>query len=223
MKCPHCLVSFHAVFAEGLFLMPGGGGLEDAFGRWKHRLTVCPACNKAIIFLKLIPREKKGYRLKEREIMVWPRRVARSPLPPEVTEPFVSDYREACNVLAESAKASAALSRRVLQHLLRDKAGVKKSDLSNEIDQVLKSKTLPSDLADAVDAIRNLGNFAAHPLKSTNTGQILDVEPGEAEWLLDVLEALFDFYFLRPAQLAKKRAALDKKLANAGKPPMKKG
>ena len=222
MKCPHCLVSIHAEFAEVLFHR-AGGGLEDVLGVWRYRVTVCPACHKAIIFLKLTPREKKGYRLREMEIMVWPKRVARSPLPPEVPQQFATDYREACNVLADSAKASAAMSRRCLQDLLREKASVKPGDLSSEIDQVLASNQLPSDLADAVDAIRNLGNFAAHPLKSTNTGQILDVEPGEAEWLLDVLEALFDFYFVRPAQLAKKRAALDQKLAEAGKPPMKQG
>jgi len=48
------------------------------------------------------------------------------------------------------------------------------------------------------------------------------VEPGEAEWNLDVLESLFDFYYVQPARLQAKRAALDKKLAEAGKPPMKK-
>ncbi len=88
---------------------------------------------------------------------------------------------------------------------------------------MLASKALPSDLAEDVDAIRNVGNFAAHPLKSTNTGLILDVEPGEAEWLLNVLEGLFDFYFVRPARRAEKIAALNQKLADAGKPPMKQG
>jgi hypothetical protein len=32
---------------------------------------------------------------------------------------------------------------------------------------------------------------------------------------------LFDFYFVQPEVLKKKREALDKKLADAGKPPMK--
>jgi hypothetical protein len=123
--------------------------------------------------------------------------------------------------LNDSPKASAALSRRCLQNLLRDKAGVKPSDLNKEIDDLLASKTLPSDLADTVDAIRNIGNFAAHPLKSTDTGLIVEVEPGEAEWCLDVLEELFDFYFVRPGRIASKRDALNKKLAEAGKPPMK--
>jgi hypothetical protein len=29
--------------------------------------------------------------------------------------------------------------------------------------------------------VRTIGNFAAHPIKSTSTGTIVDVEPGEAE------------------------------------------
>jgi hypothetical protein len=41
------------------------------------------------------------------------------------------------------------------------------------------------------------------------------VEPGEAEWTLDVLEILFDFYFVQPARLKAKRDALNKKLAEA--------
>jgi hypothetical protein len=47
------------------------------------------------------------------------------------------------------------------------------------------------------------------------------VELGEADWLLDVIEGLFDFYFVQPSILASKKAALNKKLTDAGKPPMK--
>ena len=131
-------------------------------------------------------------------------------MPQEVTDQDVGDdYKEACEVLPISAKASAALSRRCLQHLLRVKAGVKPGDLSNEIQQVLDSKALPSHLAEAIDAVRNIGNFGAHPIKSTSTGQVLPVEPGEAEWNLDTVEGLFDFYYVQPAILASKRAALN--------------
>lgn len=49
-------------------------------------------------------------------------------------------------------------------------------------------------------AIRMIGNFAAHPMTSTNTGEVVDVEPGEAEFLLSVLEELLDYYFVRPAR-----------------------
>ena len=94
-------------------------------------------------------------------------------------------------------------------------------DLAGQIQEVLDSKQLPSHLADALDAVRNVGNFAAHPIKSKSTGEIVDVEIGEAEWCLDVLEDLFDFYFVQPEKLKKKKAALNKKLKESGKPPMK--
>ena len=105
--------------------------------------------------------------------------------------------------------------------MLRDTVKVKPGDLSGEIEQVLDSGKLPSALHDSIDAIRNIGNFAAHPIKSQQTGLILDVEPGEAEWTLDVLEELFDFYFVLPATIQKKKDAFNKKLAEAKKPPMK--
>jgi hypothetical protein len=146
---------------------------------------------------------------------------SRPPVPPVVDELFAKDYKEACLILTFSPKASAALSRRCLQNVIREKAGVKKGDLSNEIQQIIDSKSLPTHLNESIDAIRNIGNFAAHPLKSTSTGEIVDVEIGEAEWLLDVLEALFDFYFVQPSVLKAKRDALNNKLADLGKPPLK--
>jgi hypothetical protein len=134
---------------------------------------------------------------------------------------IAADYVEACLVLPDSAKASAALSRRCLQALLRLKGGTKKKDLVDAIQGVLDSRQLPTHLAHDLDAARNVGNFATHTQKSTATGEILDVEPGEAEWNLDVLEGLFDFYFVGPELAAAKRVALNKKLKDAGKPEMK--
>jgi hypothetical protein len=143
------------------------------------------------------------------------------PIPQEAPKEFAEDYAEACIVLPDSPKASAALSRRCLQHLLREVAKVKKSDLVDEIQQVIDSGKLPPHIAEAIDAIRNIGNFATHPIKSKSTGEIVPVEPGEAEWNLEVLESLFDFYFVQPAVLKKKKEALNQKLKDAGKPAMK--
>ncbi len=77
------------------------------------------------------------------------------------------------------------------------------------------------ELAHNVDAIRHVGNFAAHPMKSTTSGSIVDVEDGEAEWLLDVLEELFDYYYVAPVKAAARRTALNAKLAAMGKPQLK--
>jgi hypothetical protein len=114
---------------------------------------------------------------------------------PDVPRHFAQDYREACLVLGESPRASAALSRRCLQRLLREQAQVPPSDLDGEIETALRSELLPITLASALDTVRVLGKFLTNPLKSTSPGTILHAEPGEAQWLLTVLEALFQHYF----------------------------
>ncbi|MDD5568172.1 MAG: DUF4145 domain-containing protein [Candidatus Omnitrophica bacterium] len=208
MKCPHCLISFHEDEAVRNLT-------DDCDFFWTAQYQICPACKKIIVCLK----GKSSFGVKK--FLVYPKGISRAPLSQDVPDDFSQDYKEACLVINDSPKASAALSRRCLQNIIRGVAGVKKSDLNKEIEELLDTKSLPTRLADSVDAIRVLGNFAAHPIKSTNTGEIVDVEPGEAEWLLDVLEGLFDFYFVQPAELGRKRDQLNKKLADAGKPPIK--
>ncbi len=155
----------------------------------------------------------------EGHYLLWPPHAGRQ-IPKEVTGSVRDDYRQAILVLSLSPAASAALSRRCLQTVLREKGGASQHDLSHQIEAVIPH--LPSHIADNVDAIRAIGNFAAHPTKSTASGEIMDVEPGEAEWLLDVLDSLFDFYYIQPARAKMKRDAIDAKLAEAGKPPTKK-
>ncbi|MDP9895390.1 hypothetical protein J2W32_004488 [Variovorax boronicumulans] len=152
--------------------------------------------------------------------LVFPESPLRPAAPLEVPEALRADYDEAAKVLPHSAKASAALSRRCLQTLLRDK-GYKQHNLGNAIQALLDANTLPSGLAEIVDAIRNVGNFAAHAMKDTNTGAILDVEPAEAEWNLEVLEGLFDHFYVGPAKNAKRLQALNTKLNQGGKPAVK--
>jgi hypothetical protein len=209
MKCPHCLDSFHPELKE---IELGNDKDRD----WRLRYQKCPACAK-FIFILCYRSGGSGWNL----LLVYPKAISRTPLSTDVPDKFANDYKEACLVIADSPKASAALSRRCLQNILREEAKVKPQDLSKEIEEVLSSGKLPSHLAERIDVVRNIGNFAAHPIKSTNTGEIVDVEPGEAEWLLDILEGLFDFYFVQTAILKRKKDDLNKKLTDAGKPPMK--
>jgi hypothetical protein len=51
-------------------------------------------------------------------------------------------------------------------------------------------------LAAELDAIRNFGNFAAHPQKDRNTGGIVDVSAGEAERTFEVIDNLVTCYFV---------------------------
>ncbi|HMH13265.1 MAG TPA: DUF4145 domain-containing protein [Edaphobacter sp.] len=177
----------------------------------------CPECTQTIIRLeRTIIRQNTTTR--SDVFSAFPQHGALRPVPAEVTEPYRQDFIEACAVLSLSPKASAALSRRNLQAILRDKAATTKKDLFDQIDEVVDTGKLPSHIEDGLHAVRNIGNFAAHQIKSTTTGAIVDVEPGEAEWNLDVLESLFDFYFVQPALSAARKAKLNEKLKDAGKP-----
>ena len=80
---------------------------------------------------------------------------------------------------------------------------------------------MPTYISESLDAIREIGNFAAHEQKSTETGLILDVEPGEAEWTLNILELLFDHYYVSPAKEEERRKKFNEKLDESGRNPLK--
>jgi Domain of unknown function (DUF4145) len=219
MKCPHCQVEFH----DHIRINSLG---SDKDGFWDLETQTCPSCKRFVLQLssKQIVNLHQVGAMPGQEILrylVRPRVSVRPPPPLQVPAEFANVYIEASTIIGDSPQASAALSRRCLQYIIREKSGVTHDSLAKEIDQVLASNQLPSHLAEAIDAIRNIGNFAAHPIKSTNTGEIIPVEPGEAEWTLDVLDGLFDFYFVQPALLQQKKDNLNAKLAAANKPPVK--
>lgn len=209
MKCPHCATSIH----ESWKLIANWNDIQEH--NWRVEALNCPDCRGACIRLQQTipgggPKIHKAFPPGSIRI-----------LPKEVEGVFREDFEQASAVLSVSPKASAALSRRCLQLLLREKGGYQQKDLSHQIEAAMNSGHLPTYLAEAIDGVRSIGNFAAHPLKSQVSGEIVDVEPGEAEWLLDTLEGMFDFYVVQPAQLRAKRAALDAKLKEFGKPPVR--
>jgi hypothetical protein len=219
MKCLHCRVEFHDNKKEIAIA-------EDADGGWAIFRYDCPACKRMNLFLVNGPRvhaSPTGWVLAKvvSQTPIRPKGSNRPPCSPEVPPHIALDYSEACLVVSDSPKASAALSRRCLQNLLRDAAKVKHGNLADAIQEAIDNKQLPTHIVEVIDAVRQIGNFAAHPMKSKNTGEILPVESQEAEWNLDVLESLFDFYYVQPALIANKKALLNTKLQEAGKSPMK--
>ena len=58
----------------------------------------------------------------------------------------------------------------------------------------------------------------AHPITDLTSLQIIDVEPGEAEWCLEIVAGVLDHYYVKPAANAKKLDELNQKLKQAGKP-----
>lgn len=225
MKCPHCTTSVHESWHQSVVYTKDKNG-NQVSTPWRIEYMVCPECSKPI--LRSGKLTKQGVNLPpggpSSWVQVFPTGSARPAAPKEVPPDVASDHAEAAKVLPLSPKASAALSRRCLQAVLRQ-AGYNQKDLAKQIDAVLAepdgSKTLPSGLRMIVDAVRNFGNFAAHTITDQTTLQIIDVEPAEAEYCLDVLDAVFDHYYVKPAQALAIKDALNTKLAAANKPPAK--
>ena len=207
MKCPKCRTAFHETDENVQVLNDYVTSEELAEVHYDR----CPECGQVIVNLAI---GRGGWEL------VYPPVHQRLDLSESVPAPYWQDYLEAVNVLPASSKASAALSRRCLQRLIREHFGLGKKTLEQEIAAVLALQSLPSQLAADLDAVRVVGNFAAHPMKNLETGEVIDVEPGEVEWVLDVLEGLFDFCFVQSVQAQRRREDLNRKLEAAGKPPL---
>lgn len=216
MKCPHCSVEIHSEPRDyGSFIREGDKGFQV-----EHQ--ICPSCNKTIIELLMGPIVGQAgmawlNKDKSQRRFIYPM-ASQRPVPIEVPKNLACDYREAATVLVNSPKASAALSRRILQAIIHDHAGIKRANLYEEIQALVDAKTVPSYITDELDAIRNVGNWAAHPKRYQTTGEIVDVEPNEAEACLDAIDGLFDFYFVQPAKSLQRRQALQQKIDAQKKP-----
>lgn len=225
MKCPHCTINFHENWALQAFTRNSSWLLSPASGafinKWYFRSAHCPRCDDVTI---QVARFDQNGSANENWNQVYPIGANRGPVPPEVPQEIAKDYIQACNVLPLSAMASAALARRCLQNMLHAH-GYKTKDLAKEIDLLLNEpdpkKALPHGLRETIDGIRNFGNFSAHPIDDKTTLQVIEVEPHEAEWCLEIIENMFEHFYVGPAMAKAKKAALDAKLAAAGKPPSK--
>lgn len=109
------------------------------------------------------------------------------PYPAYIPESIRNDYNEACAIEVLSPKASATLARRCLQGLIRDFYKIGKGTLNEEI-AAIQAHVSP-ELWQAIDALRVVGNIGAHPERDINL--IVDVEPGEAAALIELIELLF--------------------------------
>ena len=219
MQCPNCQAAFHDRDDDWEVITENDP--ERGKFNWMCELTICPRCREPIIVLSA----RQSYvSAPEGRLVIYPNKKRNIVVASEVPERHAADFVEASSVLEVSPKASAALSRRVLQSILTDQGYVAR-DLARQVEAVLSEtepqKMLPNYIGNKVDVIRNFGNFSAHPVTDLTTSQIIDVEPKEAEWCLEIVSDLFEHYYIRPASEAKKLAELNEKLKQAGKPPVK--
>lgn len=210
--CPHCqrhVTITNTISGENSILYH-----ENADGR--HMLTttfiVCPNpdCKKFTLDARLVKSQRlqNGREKVLEQVKNW-RLVPPSNakvFPNYIPEPLINDYTEACLIRENSPKASATLARRCLQGILRDFWGVKPGRLVDEI-EAIKDKT--DHLTwEAIDAVRKVGNIGAHMEKDIDL--IVDVDPNEAELLINLIETLFqDWYINREERKKRLQSIVD--------------
>lgn len=160
-------------------------------------VIVCPnpECTEMSIYANLYSADwGVGRWYKDKHLRKWTLLPASSAklFPNYIPIPIIEDYTEAYLIKEVSARASATLSRRCLQGMIRDFWKVSKSRLIDEI-EAIRDKVDPLTW-DAIDAVRKVGNIGAHMEKDINL--VIDVEPEEAGLLIELIETLINDWYI---------------------------
>lgn len=141
------------------------------------------------------------------------------PLDPLVEDRWRRDYLEAAEILEASPRMSAVLSRRLLADLLEEYAGHAEYGLAARIESFRKDAKNPSALRENLHYLREIADLSAHT-KKDDQAQVIEVSQVEAEWTLDLIDRLFDYFIVSPAKDAHIREAVDEKLKQAKRKPI---
>jgi hypothetical protein len=97
--------------------------------------------------------------------------------------------------------------------MIRDFCGIAKAKLIDEIKELRKRVEqgaappgVQADTIDAIDHVRSIGNIGAHMEKDINV--IIDVDPDEAQRLIELIELLFEEWYVQRDSCQKRLAAI---------------
>jgi hypothetical protein len=232
--CPHCgiqqIVTTSACAAFENVIRPGrfrdDNGLEWPVLRVRGSAIRCanPECGKLTLRYSAgghqVDHEADGDPLVNCQL--YPAPVGK-PFPEDVPAFLLEDYREAWAISHLSPKASATLARRCLQSMIRDFCGIRERTLFaeiNKLDGLLGADALPRgvevETVAAMRALKDVGNIGAHMTEVEGT--IVDVEPGEAEALLGLIEMLFADWYVARAKRQKRLAEIEAIAADKAPP-----
>ena len=195
--CPFCnhssIVTEDNSFGEHI-----GTDLDNIHGKQEVfvNFIACPNpdCRELVFSVTLYGVSVDDLRIKKKMLYTWnliPPSQAKV-FPSYVPKPILDDYKEACLTKDISPKASATISRRCLQGMIRDFWKVKKDRLIDEIEGIKDKVELMT--WEAIDTVRKVGNIGAHMEKDINL--IIDVEPNEASLLINLIETLINDWYI---------------------------
>lgn len=161
-----------------------------------HKVMVCPNCNDIHLAVSLNKADGKPEKLKiGAELESWqlmPSSNAQKQ-PSYIPKAVVNDYEEAYQVLESSPRASASFARRALQKMIRNFHNAKDENLLLELQSL--EPLVTADEWQALKGLMAKGKTADHMKQDTN--QIVEIDDGEAERLIAVVEYLFEQWYVR--------------------------
>lgn len=188
-KCPYCNETFPLTFGTSFketIYFNKGSGVPERDSDVQLSICKCPNCHQYLINIEGI-----GDAVSDVNLQVRPLSSAIQ-FPEYVPEGIRQDYEEACAIVNLSPKASATLSRRCIQSMIRDFWNITDKTLMKEID--LLEYKIPATQKKVLQSLRQIGNIGAHPETDVNT--IIDVEPKDAGKLIKVIEFFIDKWYI---------------------------
>ena len=184
VKCPYCGSESEAstLFRNKFLLKSSGLIFHDQSILCQTLECAEVKCKKSSLWISYY-----DSKMKRQQVRLVPKSIAKL-LPDYIPRNLREDYEEACLILEDSPKASAALARRCLQGMIRDFWKVDKHNLYKEIEEI--KKDIDIDLYNALQGLKDIGNIGAHP------GLIVDVNKSDAFHLVSLLESLFDLWYV---------------------------
>lgn len=191
-KCPYCDTTFPLIHTTYNHWRPSFDTSNNKSYDFTYptqislRFYLCPSCKRLSISASSVGSETGSFNTN-----LLPNSFA-TQFPDYVPESIRNDYSEACAIVNLSPKASATLSRRCLQSLIRDFWGIKKNTLYQEITEL--QNHVSAEQWKVLNALRNLGNIGAHPEADVNL--IIDIDPDDAVKIIKVIELLIKQWYI---------------------------
>ncbi len=128
---------------------------------------------------------------------------------------------------------SAVLSRRIIGDVQANYASKKHWSLTARIDSLISDGRYPESLTSNLHHLREIADFGAHTqLEKRSEGEeesgdlevvIIPVDREDAEWTLDLVDRVFDYFIVLPAKDDAMKRKWDANIAKAGRKPLRPG
>lgn len=210
VECPHCEARC-AFTRKGTIEWP----LSNAIKQDMHVIVACycQSCGGPILQWTVAPRVGGHADMSAAcSRVVFPLASTRQKTSAVVRQldcDLAQDYDEAVSCEPLSLQAASCLLRRCASHILIDNCGAPKNQtLGQQIKHARNDGKLPEHISEQVDGVLNHGNQSAHPWFD-DSGEILKVEQRDLDWCFEIVQLMFDHYYIEPQKRAERKQRME--------------